>query len=130
MQKTFNFFYVFLLALLGFGVTLMAEDITLTTYYPAPYGNYEELQASKLAVGSSVTMPTADGNITAGGTIQANTYFNFNGTNGDTDTYIVITDLDIAGINLRKKTRTITVAGGIVTDVSSESNWEIVGKIN
>jgi len=43
MQKTFNFFYAFLLAILGFGATLMAEDITLTTYYPAPYGAYEEL---------------------------------------------------------------------------------------
>ncbi len=43
MQKTFNFFYAFLLAILGFGATLMAEDITLTTYYPAPYGEYDEL---------------------------------------------------------------------------------------
>jgi len=43
MQKTFNFFYAFLLTILGFGATLMAEDITLTTYYPAPYGAYEEL---------------------------------------------------------------------------------------
>lgn len=43
MQKTFNFFYAFLLALVGVGVTLMAEDITLTTYYPAPYGAYDEL---------------------------------------------------------------------------------------
>ena len=42
-QKTFNFFYAFLLAVLGLGVTLMAEDITLTTYYPAPYGVYDEL---------------------------------------------------------------------------------------
>jgi hypothetical protein len=42
-QKTFNFFYAFLLALLGVGATLVAEDITLTTYYPAPYGVYEEL---------------------------------------------------------------------------------------
>jgi hypothetical protein len=43
MQKTFNFFYAFLLALVGIGATLMAEDITLTTYYPAPYGAYENL---------------------------------------------------------------------------------------
>lgn len=47
MRKTFNFFYAFLLALLGFGVTLMAEDITLTTYYPAPYGAYNELSVSQ-----------------------------------------------------------------------------------
>jgi len=47
MQKTFNFFYAFLLAILGFGATLMAEDITLTTYYPAPYGVYDELSVSQ-----------------------------------------------------------------------------------
>jgi hypothetical protein len=47
MQKTFNFFYAFLLALLGFGITLMAEEITLTTYYPAPYGAYNELSVSQ-----------------------------------------------------------------------------------
>ena len=46
MQKTFNFFYAFLLALLGFGVTLMAENITLTTYYPAPYGAFDELNVT------------------------------------------------------------------------------------
>jgi len=43
MQKSFNFFYAFLLAVLGFGATLIAEEITLTTYYPAPYGAYNEL---------------------------------------------------------------------------------------
>jgi len=30
------------------------EKIELTTYYPAPYGKYDELQANKLAVGSGV----------------------------------------------------------------------------
>jgi len=43
MRKTFTFFYAFLLAVLALGATLMAEEITLTTYYPAPYGAYEEL---------------------------------------------------------------------------------------
>jgi len=61
MQKTFNFFYAFLLAILGVGVTLVAEEITLTTYYPAPYGAYEELRATRLAVGSAAEMPSSDG---------------------------------------------------------------------
>lgn len=46
MQKTFNFFYAFLVVLLGLGAVLMAEDITLTTYYPAPYGKYNELETT------------------------------------------------------------------------------------
>ena len=50
MQRTFNFFYAFLLAILGFGATLIAEDITLTTYYPAPYGVYDELRSGKVGI--------------------------------------------------------------------------------
>ncbi len=53
MQKTFNFFYAFLLAILGFGATLMAEDITLTTYYPAPYGTYEAMYSTTLGIGDN-----------------------------------------------------------------------------
>ncbi len=28
----------------------LAEDITITTYYPSPYGSYNELATNKLAV--------------------------------------------------------------------------------
>jgi hypothetical protein len=37
------------------------EEITLTTYYPAPYGEYEELSTNKLAIGPGATMPENDG---------------------------------------------------------------------
>jgi len=37
------------------------EEITLTTYYPAPYGTYEQLQSNRLAIGSGAVMPTDDG---------------------------------------------------------------------
>ena len=37
------------------------EEITLTTYYPAPYGTYEQLQSNMLAIGSGAAMPTDDG---------------------------------------------------------------------
>ena len=30
-----------------------AEDITISTYYPSPYGSYGELQSNKLAVGDT-----------------------------------------------------------------------------
>jgi len=60
MQRNFNFFYAFLLALLGLGVTLMAEEITLTTYYPAPYGAYDEL-----SVNNKIAFPTVFSQIVA-----------------------------------------------------------------
>ena len=43
MKKIDRFVSVFLFCLFLFGVSVMAEDITLTTYYPAPYGTYNEL---------------------------------------------------------------------------------------
>lgn len=127
MQKIFKIFAVFLFAVLCAGVSSMAEEITLTTYYPAPYGNYEELQATKLAVGSATTMPTTDGDLIASGTIRADTAFNINGTDGHTPltTYTVITDVQLlAGPILQKKTRIITVQGGIITSVGAESAWQ------
>lgn len=32
---------------------LFAEDITITTYYPSPYGSYVELKAKKMAIGTT-----------------------------------------------------------------------------
>ncbi|MDP2910777.1 MAG: hypothetical protein Q8N76_00320 [Candidatus Omnitrophota bacterium] len=102
MQKSFNFFYAFLLAILGFGATLMAEDITLTTYYPAPYGAYDELSTA-----GATNLATTSGNVGIGttnggakfdvaGTIRAKDMFAAGGQNiivGD-DTFL--SDLDIA----------------------------------
>ncbi|HDP16365.1 MAG TPA: hypothetical protein ENN16_00755 [Candidatus Omnitrophica bacterium] len=143
MKKTFRFLTVFLFVVLCIGVSVIAEEITLTTYYPAPFGNYEELQAEKLAVGSTTTMPTTDGSLAvlmvavgsgavmpttdgdlvSDGTIRANTGFNMNGTDGYTGTYTVVTDVQMAGLAVQKKIRTITVSGGIITDVGAESGW-------
>jgi hypothetical protein len=52
-------------------LSFAAEEITLSTYYPAPYGTYDELQAYRLSVGDTNTdgildandMPTQDGQI-------------------------------------------------------------------
>ena len=132
MQRIGRIFMAALFCVLCAGVYSIAEEITLTTYYPAPYGNYEELQATKFAVGSSATMPSGDGDMTASGTIQANTAFNINGTDGHTPltTYTVITDVQINGAVLQKKSRNITVSGGIVTNVGSETAWTDVGTVN
>lgn len=145
MQKTFRFFVAFLFALLCVGVYLIAEEITLTTYYPAPFGNYDELQAEKLAIGSSIampsvdgdlaalriavgsgaTMPTTDGDLVSDGTIRANTGFDFNGTPGYTGTCTIVTDVTGGALAaVQKKTRIITIQGGIITTISAESDWQ------
>ena len=43
-----------------------AEQLTITTYYPSPYGVYNQLRANSMAVGSATAMPAADGTIAAG----------------------------------------------------------------
>ncbi len=126
MQKLSRFFAVVLFVVLCMGASSVAEEITLTTYYPSPEGNYDELQAAKLAVGSSTTMPTTDGDLEASGTVRANTAFNFNGTDGDTITFQVVTDTKTAGPNVQIRTRDITVQGGIITDVSDEGDWQTI----
>ncbi|PIQ91012.1 MAG: hypothetical protein COV71_01310 [Candidatus Omnitrophica bacterium CG11_big_fil_rev_8_21_14_0_20_41_12] len=36
---------------------LFAEEITITTYYPSPYGSYDELTANKMKIGSNYSAP-------------------------------------------------------------------------
>jgi len=50
-----------------------AEDITITTYYPSPFGNYRELRAARIAVGDTYI----DG--------VAFTWENVNGDGGEVD---------------------------------------------
>ena len=121
MNKIFMFFYVFLLAVLGVGTTLMAEDITLTTYYPAPYGAYDELTTT-----GNTYLATTSGNVGIGttvpgtykikvlGTIDATTY-SAGGTAPVADgTYTV-------GKGLTQDGR-ITVKGGIITTIQEAAN--------
>ena len=61
----------FLVALAVFfcSTFVLAEEITISTYYPSPYGVYNELQTSKLGVGDTdssggldaADLPDADG---------------------------------------------------------------------
>ena len=39
------------------------ETIQIDTYYPAPYGVYNELRSNKVAVGPNTVMPTSDGEL-------------------------------------------------------------------
>ncbi|MFA5199168.1 MAG: tail fiber domain-containing protein [Candidatus Omnitrophota bacterium] len=58
-----------------FPVMLLAEEITITSYYPSPYGIYNELRAKKMAIGDDYidsgdyTWESADGD---GGEVDLN----------------------------------------------------------
>lgn len=51
-----------LVLILFFAYAFAEESITITTYYPSPYGSYNELQTNKLAVGTA-KQPSNPGNI-------------------------------------------------------------------
>ena len=40
---------------------VIAEDITITTYYPSPFGSYDELTANEMKIGSNYSRPLASG---------------------------------------------------------------------
>jgi len=105
MQKTIKIFTVVLFAVLCVAVSSMAEDITLTTYYPAPYGVYEELQATSMAVGSATSVPAGDGDLDVGDNVNAVSYSvgGVAGYNGD--------------LNDSTGTKIATVVNGIITAV-------------
>ncbi|HNW39817.1 MAG TPA: hypothetical protein PL125_05580 [Candidatus Omnitrophota bacterium] len=56
--KCFSLVFLFLFFCLTF---VSAEEITITSYYPSPYGSYKSLQTDKLGVGDN----NADGSFTA-----------------------------------------------------------------
>lgn len=62
MVKLLNTIVVTLFFILGlFSLSFSQEQITITTYYPSPYGSYRELRANRLTVDPNRPMPTVDG---------------------------------------------------------------------
>lgn len=51
-----------------------AGKVELTTYYPAPMGEYDTLKSNKLAVGSAAVTPAGDGDVTITGTLTLGNY--------------------------------------------------------
>ena len=49
----------------GFSIAEEPETLTVTTYYPSPYGSYNEIRTNMLAVGRNTAMPTANGDLRA-----------------------------------------------------------------
>jgi hypothetical protein len=69
MSKLLKSFFLVSFILFFFPNFVFAEDITITTYYPSPYGTYNYLQTDKLGVGdtngdtffTSADVPTTSG---------------------------------------------------------------------
>lgn len=57
--------FLFILVFVFSSSFVLAEDETveLTTYYPAPYGEYDTLKANSIGVGSASSVPNVDGMI-------------------------------------------------------------------
>ncbi|MBU1147560.1 MAG: hypothetical protein KKD11_04340, partial [Candidatus Omnitrophica bacterium] len=140
MKRFFKIFSIILFAILCISIVSIAEEITLTTYYPAPYGAYEELMVvdgvvvgATYAVEPTETAPTSgmliEGNVGIGTTTAAQA-LDVNGT-------VSATAMDIAGtvnatgyeaggvagasgtfITADIPPKTVTVVNGIITDIT------------
>jgi len=130
MKRALRFFTVILFGVFCVGIGAMAEEITLTTYYPAPYGVYEELTATKLDVGAtglvvgatysgSQTAPASgmlvEGNVGIGKT-SATAELDVSGTVNATD-YSVGGTAGASGTFTSVDGKTVTVVNGIITSI-------------
>ncbi len=99
--------FIFVIALIHL---CFAERLTITTYYPSPYGIYSKLLTKTFGVGDTNgdgqfdnnDLPATEGAIMAANRIRTNTGFSYQNSNGYTGT--------IGDANLM-----ITVRGGIIT---------------
>lgn len=97
-----------------------AEEITLTTYYPAPYGVYRDFETRRMVVGDD-DMPTEDGIINFRGRPNNPTFTDvgaiyYNNVNNEFRYYDGSTWQRIASINATQCIRrTFTAGSGSVT---------------
>lgn len=75
MFKTINIIGIAIFFILGlFSLGFSEESITITTYYPSPYGSYNELRANQMSIGSSYTSSSlSDGNLIVAGNVGIGT---------------------------------------------------------
>jgi hypothetical protein len=53
MLKNIAMFLVVAFIILSVSYYVFSEDITITTYYPSPYGSYRELRAQNMSIGQN-----------------------------------------------------------------------------
>ncbi len=97
-----------------FSLCFAEESITITTYYPSPYGSYRQLTADQIAIGSTYRNPTyADGTLYVQGNVGIGTT-----TPG--------AKLEVAG--QVKITGGTPAQGKVLTsDANGLANWEAAG---
>ena len=62
MEKLARFFSALFIGVFFLGIALIAEEITLTTYYPAPYGVFEDITVTgNIGIGTTQTVLNAYG---------------------------------------------------------------------
>ncbi|MDI6758423.1 MAG: hypothetical protein QMD94_01935 [Candidatus Omnitrophota bacterium] len=75
------------------------ESITITTYYPSPYGSYRQLQADQIAIGSGYRNPNyANGSLYVEGNVGIGT-MNPNPAKGISG-YLDVRDVFLRGANI------------------------------
>ena len=84
MKPIDRFFIVLFVCVMCLGVISIAEEITLTTYYPAPYGVYEELTTT-----GNTYLATDSGNVGIG-TVNPQLDLDINGRNDATVATLII----------------------------------------
>lgn len=97
----------------------------------------ETLDAKKLTQGGTAvslsghTHSTNDitGPLNFVGLVRSDKGFNVNGLDGVSGTFTQVTDMRLNGATLQKKIRTITISGGIITNLGPESDWVDAGSI-
>jgi hypothetical protein len=73
----------------------------------------------------SINAPT----VVSAGPVRSETGFNIKGIDGTSGTYTVVSDMKLENNSLKKKTRQLTVSGGIITAIGAESDWMDAGSI-
>lgn len=103
--------------------TALAQDqVTITTYYPSPFGVYSDLRANRMAVGNARAFGNA-GELTWGGATSAGTlssdqgssielggdnaafvpYIDFKNDAGDFDARIILLNNNVLGLYVRDR---------------------------
>lgn len=70
MTKSLNISAIIVFFVLILFSIVLAESLTVTTYYPSPYGSYDEIRVYRMSIGSVLaTTAVTDGNLIVSGMI-------------------------------------------------------------
>ena len=119
-------------------IALAQDQVTITTYYPSPFGVYSDLRANRMAVGNSRAFGNA-GTVTWGGSTSYGTlsedqgssielggsnagytpYIDFHNDSGDYDARIMLVSNNVLGIYVRDRVE--------IRNTNTPSNYTDIG---